>query len=566
MGKAQRLLSNICRTDRKDAEAWLMLGAVYGQLGDDMAEVVRCNKQVLSLDPDNPGALSNLGNALSHLDRYEEAATSYREALALQPNDPEILNNLGNALHLAGKSDEAIACYQQALNYNPGHFEAHMNLGRTYVDCTKHAAAEETYRRALVINPGSTEAFSGLAGALRSQGRQVELLDYCRQVLRNQPGNAGAMSAQAVIYERMGEPDKAYERIRALLEAGEENAVMADVFTRICRKYDRCDEALVLARRLLADAAATDAARQNLHFALGQLYDKLHAYEDAFAHFRQGNDLARGRFDQKQHSARIDALIKAYNLDSMAALPRASAHSERPVFIVGMPRSGTSLTEQILASHAQVFGAGELNHMNELVTNLHTTLGTDKLHPACVPLLTQAHLNSLAQKHLEQLDGFSPDALRITDKMPPNFLHLGLIALLFPGARIIHCVRDPLDTCLSIYFQKFNSSHAYATDLGNLGFYYREYQRLMGHWQKVIELPLMEVRYEELVANQETVSRAMVEFCGLEWDEACLRYHESERHVITASYEQVRKPIYRKSVGRWKNYARYLAPLMDSLG
>jgi hypothetical protein len=231
-----------------------------------------------------------------------------------------------------------------------------------------------------------------------------------------------------------------------------------------------------------------------------------------------------------------------------------------------MPRSGTSLVEQILASHPQVFGAGELRNVGNLVSKMTPMLDAQQGFPRCTHKLTQHIANTLAQEYLGALDALSPDAVRVTDKMPHNFMYLGIINLLFPGARVIHCTRHPLDTCLSIYFQYFNASHAYAYDLEQIGTHYREYERLMAHWRQVLDIPMLEVSYEELVTSPEEMIPKLVEFCGLEWDPACLRFYEKKRFVNTASYDQVRQPLHPKSIGRWKHYEQSLGALKSVLG
>jgi len=248
----------------------------------------------------------------------------------------------------------------------------------------------------------------------------------------------------------------------------------------------------------------------------------------------------------------------------MASLPRASIRSERPLFITGMPRSGTTLVEQILSSHPDVHGAGELADIGEMAESLPARLGTQLQFPQCLSHVTTAHLDQLATGYLDTLERLSPDARRVTDKML-GFIYLGLIELVLPGARIIHCVRDPMDTCLSGYFQDFSRSHPYSYDLHNLGVYYRSYQKIMHNWKNVLSLPIMEVQYEDMVTNQEVTSRKVIDFCGLEWDERCLDFHKNERFVGTASYNQVRRPMYKTSLGRWKKYEQFLEPLKKAL-
>jgi hypothetical protein len=262
---------------------------------------------------------------------------------------------------------------------------------------------------------------------------------------------------------------------------------------------------------------------------------------------------------------KFDELIEVFSAENAARRPRAVNKSRLPIFIVGMPRSGTSLIEQILASHSEVYGAGELEDLPALVDSLAEMVGSKTPYPQCVDILKRKGLDEIAQRHLGKLAGLSMKAARVTDKMPHNFLHLGVIDMLFPGARVIHCMRDPIDTCLSIYSLPFNASHHYSSDLVNLGAHYQRYQGLMAHWKKVLRVPMLDIQYEELVNNQEEVTRKMLDFCGLGWEERCLRFYESERSVVTFSYDQVRRPLYKKSVARWKNFEQHLGPLIKAL-
>jgi len=260
----------------------------------------------------------------------------------------------------------------------------------------------------------------------------------------------------------------------------------------------------------------------------------------------------------------LEALMAAYSREALPTLARSGCQDERPVFILGMPRSGTSLIEQILASHAQVFGAGELNHAKNLAAELFR--GRESKLGAYLPSVTAHQLDALAKRYLALAGKQAGTATRITDKMPANFLWLGLIAQMFPRARVIHCLRDPRDTCLSIYFQFFTQAHPYASDLGDLAFYYRGYERMMAHWRSVLDLPMLEVRYDQLVADQEGQTRAMLDFLGLPWDDACLAFHQSKRATATASWDQVRQPVYTRSLQRWRNYQTHIGPLIDEFG
>ena len=230
-----------------------------------------------------------------------------------------------------------------------------------------------------------------------------------------------------------------------------------------------------------------------------------------------------------------------------------------------MPRSGTTLIEQILASHPEVYGAGELGLIISATDSLPSRLGSMLVYPECMASIDQRHLDQIADQYLRQISALSSNAARITDKMPHNFLHLGFIELLFPNARVIHCVREPLDTCLSCYFTDFGDKHAFSRNLSDLGRYYRQYQRLMKHWRKVLNIPIIDISYEALVEDQIALSQKMIEFCDLDWDDQCIDFYQTDRVVTTASYDQVRQPLYKTSVQRWKNYQEFIDPLMEEL-
>ncbi len=592
--KAKTWLDEIVKLAPGDIQAWLALSAVHGEQGD-FKQAVSCCRRVLDLDPRNVPALSNLGKASSSMGLHEQAIAAFERLLDLAPGDANVLSDYATTLLRAGRMAEAIDKLEQAIALQPGHVDAQYRLAEVlevqgrmaeafqhyqqvirlqprllavYVkagNCLQGIAdgadVEKFYRQALHVHPDAAELHYGLANVLQSLGRFGEALASVAQGLRLRPDDPVGRIHEANILERQGDFDAAYQRLRALIEKGTVETVAASVFLRLCHRYDCCDEAMAMAERLLSAPSLPPMQAYPLHQALAVVQDRLGRYDDAFAHFARANELIRQPFDAARHAEEVNALLEAFSPLALGKLPRSANQSERPVFIVGMPRSGTTLVEQILASHPLVFGAGELQAMPALMHSL-SMAG----YPRSLGDLPQARLDELAGKYLSHLTGLNPDALRVTDKLPVNFMHLGLIALLFPKARVIHCVRDPLDTCLSIFFQKFALTVAWSTDLASIGLYYKEYQRLMTHWQQVLDLPILEVRYEDLVADQEALSRRMVEFCGFEWDDRCLQFHVLERAIATPSYDQVRQPVYTSSLNRWKHYEKYLGSLKESLG
>ena len=305
-----------------------------------------------------------------------------------------------------------------------------------------------------------------------------------------------------------------------------------------------------------------------MHFTLGNLLDAAGDYDRAFHHFREGNNLCGHHFDPTSYTAAVNAIISTFSPDFVRQAPSAAVSAENLIFIIGMPRSGTTLVEQILASHSQVYGCGELPDIGMIGNSFPELLGIQQNYPQGVVSLTTESCTKLANHYLNRVIETSGNADFITDKMPQNFAFLGMIAMLFPGAKVIHCVRDPLDTSLSCYFQYFRYSRtsvAFTTDLTSLGTYYRQYQRLMQHWKSTLDIEMMDVSYERLVGNQEDVTRQMLAFCGLPWDESCLEFYKSSRGITTASSNQVREPVYRRSLQRWKHYEQYLESLKKSL-
>jgi tetratricopeptide (TPR) repeat protein len=397
------------------------------------------------------------------------------------------------------------------------------------------------FREALRVDPAHAAARNNLGYALEVQGRLDEALAEFLEVRRREPDNAMAIAS-----------------LSGLAVSGHHQLSEMEL------------------RRIEALAARSDLPPDDLcrlHFALSRLYDKAGAWDEAFAHCQRGNELRkeivqrRGlAFDPTEHGRLVDRLIATFTPAYFARVASFGVESDLPVFIVGMMRSGTTLAEQILASHPRVHGAGELQDIPALVGGLHARSGAGREYPESMTDLNPATARALAEAQLGRLRQRGGPAERVVDKMPLNFLNLGVIATLFPRATIVHCRRDPVDTCASCYFQNFADPLPFKCDLSHLGLYYREYERLMAHWANVLPMRMFELRYEELTADPETVSRQLVAACGLAWDDRCLEFNVTERPVRTASMLQVRKPMYRSSVGRWHRYEKHLQPLREALG
>ncbi len=469
--------------------------------------------------------------------RLDEAATQFREALRLRPDAAEAWNNLGNVLFLDGKASEALPCYREALRLCPEYGEACLNLGNALREDDQLEEGLKWYREAVRLRPSLTKAHNNLAVALLELGWTAEAESHLRASLQYNPGSAEVLHILAA------------------------NGLYGGV--------DPSPDELTIR---IADPGLTPLERSQLHFTLAYLLERGGLGDEAFHHFRAGNvlgrDLARQAgmaFDQAEHSHRIDQLQAFFTPAYFQRVAKLGSPSEVPVFIVGMPRSGSSLVEQILCQHPDMAGVGELRDLPRVALSLPQLLGTAEPYPDCVAHLEPAYILQLANGYLNRVQSLVGVARRITDKMLDNFLHLGFIATLFPHARVIHCRRNPLDSCVSAYCQMFRNL-SFTWDLSDLGHYYKEYERLMAHWRTALPLATLEVVYEELVTDLETGSRRLIDFCGLPWDDRCLRFYNNPRAVRTVSKLQVRQPIYRSSVGRWQRYAAHLQPLRAALG
>ena len=600
--KAEQVLLPLTKRYPRVEAPWLLLGSVYGQSGR-YQDVERCCRTIISINPGHPMALSLLGSACATLGKHEEAIAHLSKAVKLDPGNPGIRYNLGNSFYAQGKVEEAETEFRAVLQLNPGYAQAHfalancmlaqsrwqdalasyraanqampdnyelnMSLGLTYQNLGKLDEAVECYQHALQLTDQRSGPLCALAYANVLQGHLETALDYLEQVLRDQPENPRARVDRADIYYRMGRIDEAHAQVSALLDEGVETPRLVMVHAYLCQRFQECDRVIALAEDMIEHRTLQQSERITLQFILGKLYDQSGDYEAAFRNYRQANESEPDSFDRTKHARNVNRIVEAYNpaaLSSVAqrALPRSNCRDARPVFIVGMPRSGTSLVEQILASHPRVYGAGERPEIGILADRLNKSETLDYVEH--LQSLDQQTLDRMAREYLHTVGSQAGDAERITDKMPTNFLHLGFIAQLFPAGRIIHCRRDPRDTCLSIYFQEFNLAHSYANNLEALAHFYREYERLMEHWLTVLDLPVLEIDYSESVSNLEDSARRMVNFIDLEWDPDCLQFYRSGRTTATASYDQVRQPVYTSSIGRWKHYRQHISPLIEEFG
>ncbi|MFH0934229.1 MAG: sulfotransferase, partial [Pseudomonadota bacterium] len=576
------------------------LGIAYFDRKDyDKAEA--CQQRALAIDPDFAPSLNNLGSIWRERKNNENALAWYRKAAAANPNYLEPLSNLGALLLEEDRIPEATETLQKALQLNPNFAEAVCNMGGVHLALEQHEAALAKFRRALELRPEYLEAQMGLAKTLQASDSLDEAEQAALRALRIDGNNAKTHVLMGGIHTEASRPEQAEAEFdRALaLDPDSDEALLG--LGHLCVENGDLERAEELFRRSLAlkpdnvpariqliqtakvkpgdeNFAAllelqrggdqlSDNRKLSLHFALGKCYDDTKDYDKAFPNYLAGCKIKRARFDYKPDaSARQFAeLAEIFSKDYIDKLRGSGNPSDLPIFVLGMPRSGTTLTEQIIASHPDVYGAGELP---DLLRVAHRKTHPDTTSfPENLRYLDQATLSAWGNEYVAGLRARAPDAKHITDKMPANFLAVPLIHLMLPNAKIIHVNRNPVDTCVSCFTRLFHRKQEHTYDLAELGRYYADYARMMDHWRKVLPRgAFLDIVYEDIVADQEGQARRLLEFCGLEWDDACLDFHKTKRQVRTASVTQVRQPIYTSSVERWRKYEKFLGPLLDELG
>ncbi|MBI3898948.1 MAG: tetratricopeptide repeat protein [Gammaproteobacteria bacterium] len=586
-------------------EAWFNLGNALREHGDISAAIDAC-RRVIQLKPDFAAAWNNFATLLLTQGELAEAQKAYEKAVDLRPNDMDAYNNLACCLQRRRDYAPAEQRFLHILKIDPNHADALFNLAQLLQEQNRYVEAAEIYRRFLALRPDHADAWNNFGVSLDRIGRSTEAEAAFRRAILLQPGNSRAISNFATwlsIQERIAEAEAAYREAIRLnpddattynhlgltlaakgdIEAAERNyrhaltldPNLAEAYAHISMttKFTSSEHDDVKSmERLLTSEVLDQEQTAKLCFALGKVYDDCKAYDKAFFFYDRANKLKHvsTKFDIERLRAQVERIIRTFDADFFARQRHHGCDDELPVFIVGMPRSGTTLVEQIVASHPQVHGAGELVKISEIITCLENQPGqAQRRYPEYLNEWVLDESRAAAAGYLERLRRDVKDQhhiVRVTDKMHFNFMHLGLIALLFPKARIIHCRRDPLDTCLSNYFHDFAPGVNYAYSLEEIARYYQEYERVMRHWQDVLPIKILDSQYEKVVADIDTEARRLIDYLGLEWHSACLEFYRSARTVRTLSVGQVRQPIYTQSKQRWKNYAAHIEPLIKILG
>ncbi len=543
------------------AQSWFHLGLVIEELGHAERAIDHYGKSI-TISANDATVHSRLADACSKLQRWEEAIEAYQQVLVIQADDVGTMVKLGQAYTEAKLIPESIAMYEQALTLLPDNALVHRRLGGSLLIMGQLEKAVECFEKALSLDPDYFAVRIDLALALRQLGRAEEAVIPLEAAIGLKPDDDEAHINLALTLKQLGQKELAIERLEQFL-AIRPSCGRAYYHISIIEPKQ---ELIPVVKELLKDSKLPKSDAMYCHFALGNFLDSGNLFDQAFEHYLCANKLQRETltYDARENSQYVDSLIKVYSKRFFQDKRQFGSASKLPVFIVGMPRSGTTLIEQILASHTQVHGAGEIRACPAINYSIAHQLKYEKPDPECMSLIDRKMVEEYSARYLHELTSHCPSAERITDKEPGNFFRIGLIKTLFRDARIIHCQRNPLDNCISAFFHCFTAFQS-SFDLTELGQFYRDYQRLMTHWQNLLPGEIFTVQYEELVENQERVSKQLIDYLGLEWDEKCLDFHNNERNVMTPSNMQVRQPMYQNSINRWKPYENNLQLLIDVL-
>jgi tetratricopeptide (TPR) repeat protein len=583
----------------RSGDALTVAASIYRTRGDlDRAAI--CSDEAIAGRPDMPAGYIEAAKTAAAAGQISDAIAFARQGVEVAPTDARCFDLLGSMLHRAGLTGEAEHVLKHAVKLDPGLSSAYFHLGNLEEHQGKFAEAERRYREILSTHPRFWPAAVNLGAVVLKQQRAEEAAAILRDVLEHEPGSGAAWTNLALALEHLedheqaaiaaqrgvslspelpathvnlgvtlqilGDTEGAGSAFRSALNVKED--LVPALFCVAAVGADTSDRLVAQVYSQLRKESIGDHERSQLLFALAKLHDDRGETEQAFRAAQEGHAIdIRNIADD---SETFDRLVRdselIFNEEFFRARKTFGSASEKPIFIVGLPRTGTTLVEQILASHSQVFGAGELSAIPRLPKSIPEKIRRGRRFPDYLEDLDEPAALRLATSYLRKLRQLGGSAPRVTDKMPSNVFYLGLIALLFPRARVIYCKRDPRDTFISSYLMRFRHPVPHVHDQERFAKFHKANERIMEHWQKVLPILMMEMEYERLVADQEAVTRAILNHCGLPWEEACLQFHLTKRPVRTGSNVQVRKPLYQSSVGRHKPYEPHLSELVAALG
>ena len=595
--EASRLLEKILRKKSNDIEACIILGSLYVD-NELYSKAVPLLRRAVNSKPDNIIAKGNLAVALQNTNQLKEAINLFENLSISHPDDANVWFNLALSYAEIDKDDTRIRkCYQRVLQNDPKHTGALINLGKIYKDDNFFIDSEELLQKAINIDPTNPVAYFNLAELYSKFGEHNEAIEQYKKCI------AYGMEIDQVyvkigkVHEALRNYDaaqKSYQEIDKLpgaqpvacLNQGILQKLLGDFqrATELLRNAIEHDHSFSTAYFNLSDLQAlelkdiekisslltkdiTDNDKIRLYFALFNYHNANKDYGNAFVNLQKGCELKRRSqaYDINNEANDLSAVKNFFTTDRIKSLQPNKQRDLTPVFILGMPRSGTSLVEQILASHPEVYGAGELGYIKNIIDKHLRTVENPDAYPSALQNITTDVIQKMGDEYLARLRKMNKDRMFITDKLPHNFLYIGFIKTILPNARIIHCKRNPMDTCWSVYTHLFDGKHSYSYQLDELARHYKLYKDIMNHWHSILPGQVYDISYEDLISDPESNIQQLLSACGLEWDHACLDFHKNKRGVATASATQVRKPINKSAVKRWAPYEDKLTPLISGL-
>ncbi len=602
--EAKKLLLKSCKRKGNDLDAWLLLAFVNRRLAM-LNEAAACCQHVLNRNPGHAHAWHLLGSCHHLSGDLTTAITSYKKAVSYDSALAESYLFMGDAFRENADLPSAIESYTKATQINKSYLEALTNLGATLIETGDLNKAWGVLSKANTIYPNTPLILCNMAlvkvdigmpnealpiaekaisidpsfvdplrilGTIYTQKRDLEMaIESYQKILNLYPDDIGSISALASIYEKRKDFDKSLKLILPLIESKTYNLETLITYSRLAENIDVPHDTVKLLLENIESKSVSNKQKIDPHYELGRYFDKENKFDEAFFHYQKANSLTREAYSNLvTEKSKIDPdepipkWTTELNYQDWKKLPVSSSLSTRPIFIIGMHRSGTSLTEQILSSHSAIHGAGEIEKIPQIVRK-------QGIHPWDNESdfidkhrqLTSTELDTLADEYLNSKELISSDKIKVIDKQNNNYANISLIRRMFPEAAIIHISRAPIDNCLSVYFQKFGTTLPYTTDLLETAAVYKRYEALAKYWNEQLKIKILHIHYEDLVNNLEETTKKMIEYCGLKWEENCLNFHNTKRDVNTPSYHQVRSPIYTKSVDRWKNYEKHIQPLTE---
>lgn len=561
---AERMLRQVVMSDPANVQGWYTLACVLMDMrrAHHAAEVFG---QALRVKQDHVDSLLGMARALGAIGNLPQALAAAKRATTVDPTNVAAWIELTRRHRVMSHPTEALNASKRAEVLAPNNAEGLMLHALNLQDLGRNDAAVAAGRRAVAANRGVAETIT-LATALLATGESQEAMSLFEEAEKKRPGLPEAIAGKARAAEALGDKKLALSLLDQIITTPTAtNPAIGQYGMLAASSPERRGAAIDLVKSRLAMPHNNLANTIVLWFALGSLLEAEGDYAGAFDSYKHGKSLYPKTFSAEYTRQRMSQLIDTFAADAMKRFPVSDSTDARPTFIVGMPRSGTTLLEQIIASHPRALGVGELEDMLRLVNGVPARLNVPETYPPAFARITKDAMNQMASEYSERLTQLAPGKDRVVDKMPHNFMALGAISLMFPRATLIHSMRNPLDTCLSCFTTALGPAHAYAASLQGLVVKYREYRRVMQHWKSILGDRLVDMEYEKLVAEPEPESRRLIAATGLEWDPACLKFYEGKRTVTTASVSQVRRPMYDSSIARWKRFEPYIGELIDGL-